>query len=575
MNIYLIDGTYELFRYFFAVPPSADGSGQEIGATRGVLNSLLSMIEGGATRLGVATDHVVESFRNDLYPGYKTSEGVPPELLSQFPILESALEAMGVKVWAMTEFEADDALASAAALAERDDRVAQVLICTPDKDLSQCVVGTRVVQLDRRRNIVRDHAGVEAKFGVGPQSIPDYLALVGDSADGYPGIAGWGAKTAALALARYPHLEAIPRDWRQWHASIRRARPLSESLFNSWDDALLFRRLATLRLDVPVFDSIDDLQWKGPRPEFDEYCRRLKSPALLARALAAASGKFTTVTANLLRYCRLRYGKCHENTPETELATATISLQRVARHNPLAAIGVALVILFVVLALFAPWIAPQDPAYINLANRLAPPSSAHWCGTDELGRDILSRLIYGSRISMLVGSCVVAGSLGLGLIIGSIAGYYGGGVDRFVNVVVMNAFLSFPGILIAIAFVAFRGPGIFNLIFALSLGGWVGYARLVRAQVLAAREREFVEAARALGAGRFAHHRAPHPAQHYSAHHRAGCHRHGRRDTRRSDHEFSRTRRPSSHRQLGSDAERRPLSSFRRSPSGDFSRRSR
>jgi peptide/nickel transport system permease protein len=182
------------------------------------------------------------------------------------------------------------------------------------------------------------------------------------------------------------------------------------------------------------------------------------------------------------------------------MSTATISLPRLARHNPLAAIGVVLVVIFVVFALFSPWIAPQDPAYIDLPNRLAGPSSAHWCGTDELGRDITSRLIYGSRISMLVGSCVVAASLALGLIIGSIAGYYGGRIDRFVNIVLMNAFLSFPGILLAIAFVAFRGPGIFNLVFALSLGGWVGYARLVRAQVLAAREREFVEAARALGA---------------------------------------------------------------------------
>ena len=182
------------------------------------------------------------------------------------------------------------------------------------------------------------------------------------------------------------------------------------------------------------------------------------------------------------------------------MSTASISFQRVARHNPLATTGVVLVAVFVIFALFAPWIAPQDPAFIDLPNRLAAPSSAHWCGTDELGRDILSRLIYGSRISMLVGSCVVAASLALGLIIGSIAGYYGGRIDRFVNVVVMNAFLSFPGILLAIAFVAFRGPGIFNLVLALSLGGWVGYARLIRAQVLAAREREFVEAARALGA---------------------------------------------------------------------------
>ena len=282
--MHLIDGTYELFRHFFALPSVADVNGQEVGAVRGVLASVLSMIERGATHLGVATDHVVESFRNDLYAGYKTSEGVPPELLSQFLILEEALEAMGVRVWAMVEFEADDALASASAKAAADDRVKQVLICTPDKDLCQCVIGTRVVQLDRRRDIVRDEAGVVAKFGVKPQSIPDYLALVGDSADGYPGLAGWGVKAAALTFSQYPHLENIPKDWREWHSTIRKARLLSESLFQGLNDALLFRTLATLRLDVPVFDSIEDLRWKGPRPGFEQYCRRMNSPELFARA---------------------------------------------------------------------------------------------------------------------------------------------------------------------------------------------------------------------------------------------------------------------------------------------------
>ena len=288
MDVHLIDGTYELFRHFFALPSAADVNGQEVGAVRGVLASVLSMIERGATHLGVATDHVVESFRNDLYAGYKTSEGVPPELLSQFPILEEALEAMGVRVWAMVEFEADDALASASAKAAADDRVKQVLICTPDKDLCQCVVGTRVVQLDRRRDIVRDEAGVVAKFGVKPQSIPDYLALVGDSADGYPGLAGWGVKAAALTFSQYPHLENIPKDWREWHSTIRKARLLSESLFQGWNDALLFRTLATLRLDVPVFDSIEDLRWKGPRPGFEQYCRGMNSPDLFTRAASAA-----------------------------------------------------------------------------------------------------------------------------------------------------------------------------------------------------------------------------------------------------------------------------------------------
>jgi len=226
----------------------------------------------------------VESFRNDLYPGYKTSEGVDPQLLSQFPILEDALTAMGVVVWPMIYFEADDALASAAAKAAQDDRVQQVLICTPDKDLSQSVVGTRVVQLDRRREILRDEAGVVAKFGVKPQSIPDYLAVVGDSADGFPGLPGWGAKAAALTLSQYPHLEDFPKDWREWNPSIRKARPLSESLFNAWDEALLFRTLATLRLDVPVFETVGDLRWQGPHSNFEEFCVRLKSPDLLRRA---------------------------------------------------------------------------------------------------------------------------------------------------------------------------------------------------------------------------------------------------------------------------------------------------
>jgi 5'-3' exonuclease len=294
MDVYVVDGTYELFRHFFAVPSSLDAGGQEIGATRGVLTSVLSMLESGVTHVGVATDHVVESFRNDLYAGYKTSEGVPPELLSQFPILEEALQAMGVVVWPEIKFEADDALASAAFKAAQDDRVKQVFICTPDKDLSQSVVGTRVVQLDRRRNIVRDEAGVVEKFGVKPESIPDYLAVVGDSADGYPGITGWGEKAAAAVLSRYLHLENIPKDWQKWDPAIRRARPLSESLFSAWDDALLFRKLATLRVDAPVFDSVDELQWKGTRSEFERWCKRMNAPDLQrrvsAKTLALATG---------------------------------------------------------------------------------------------------------------------------------------------------------------------------------------------------------------------------------------------------------------------------------------------
>jgi 5'-3' exonuclease len=287
MDVHLIDGTYELFRHFFAVPAAVDVNGREIGAVRGVLRSVLSMIERGSTHLGVATDHVVESFRNELYAGYKTSEGVAEPLLSQFPILEEALDAMGVAVWPMVYFEADDALASAAAKGALDDRVGQVIICTPDKDLGQCVVGTRVVQLDRRRDILRDEDGVVAKFGVKPQSIPDYLALVGDSADGFPGVRGWGEKSAAAVLSRYPRLEDIPKDWRDWHPSIGSARRLSTSLFSSWDDALLFRTLATLRLDAPVFYTLDELRWQGPRANFEAQCRAMGSADLFDRATAA------------------------------------------------------------------------------------------------------------------------------------------------------------------------------------------------------------------------------------------------------------------------------------------------
>jgi len=291
MDIYLIDGTYELFRYFYAVPSAKDTGGQEIGAVRGVLGSILSMIEGGATHVGVATDHVIESFRNDLYLGYKTSEGVDPALLSQFLLLEEALQSMGVLVWPMIKFEADDALASAAAKAAQDDRARRVIICTPDKDLSQCVVGSRVVQLDRRRDTLRDEAGVITKFGIKPSSIPDYLAVVGDSADGYPGIAGWGSKAAAAVFSQYPHLENIPKDWHHWDPMIRRARPLAESLFSAWEDALLFRTLATLRVDVPVFISVNDLLWRGPAEDFKRTCGRLKAPDLFRRALARSASQ--------------------------------------------------------------------------------------------------------------------------------------------------------------------------------------------------------------------------------------------------------------------------------------------
>lgn len=285
--MHLIDGTYELFRHFFAVPSALDAKGNEVGAVRGVLMSMLGLMEGGATHVGVATDHVVESFRNELYAGYKTSEGVPEPLLAQFPVLEEALESMGVKVWPMVQYEADDALASAAVKAALDTQVRQVIICTPDKDLAQCVTGGRVVQLDRMRGILRDEAGVVTKFGVKPESIPDYLALVGDSADGFPGLEGWGPKGASLILSEYSHFENIPKDWRKWPSSMRGAQRLAGVLFEQWNDAVLYRVLATLRQDVPVFETVDELHWNGPRAEFEEYSKRIQLPGLYTRAKAA------------------------------------------------------------------------------------------------------------------------------------------------------------------------------------------------------------------------------------------------------------------------------------------------
>src|ERR1700757_159616 len=233
------------------------------------------MMKGGATHLAIATDHVIESFRNTLWPGYKTGEGIEPALLSQFSLLEEVLSAAGIIVWPMVEFEADDALASAAAAATRDTRVEQVVICTPDKDLAQCVQGTRIVQLNRKRRVTIDEAGVLQKFGVLPKSIPDYLALVGDSADGYPGLAGWGAKSSAAVLAKFLHLEAIPKDCREWGVKAASASVLAETLCRDWEQALLFRRLATLRTDVPVFDDVEQLMWRGPTSTFERLAARL------------------------------------------------------------------------------------------------------------------------------------------------------------------------------------------------------------------------------------------------------------------------------------------------------------
>jgi 5'-3' exonuclease len=268
LDIYLVDGTYELFRHYYALPSAKDSEGREIAAVRGVVASVMGMIEGGAQHIAVATDHVIESFRNGLWPGYKTGEGIEPDLWAQFILLEDALSAAGIVVWPMVEFEADDALAAAAVAAGRDTRVEHVIICTPDKDLAQCVQGTRIVQLNRRTRVTIDEAGVIKKFGVSPASIPDYLALVGDAADGYPGLRGWGAKSSAAVLAKFVHLESIPSDYREWHVSAANASALAATLSREMERALLFRKLATLRTDIPVFDNVDQLRWNGPTPAF-------------------------------------------------------------------------------------------------------------------------------------------------------------------------------------------------------------------------------------------------------------------------------------------------------------------
>jgi 5'-3' exonuclease len=284
MEVHLIDGTYELFRHFYALPSRLDEDGREVAALVGVLGSVMSMIREGATHLGVATDHVVESFRNELYGGYKTGEGIDPDLWRQFHPLEDALRALGVVVWPMVDQEADDALAAAANRASADPRVSRVVICTPDKDLSQCVRGDSVVQLDRRRRHIRNERGVRQKFGVRPKSIPDFLALVGDAADGFPGLKGWGAKSAGSALARYVHLEAIPGDASEWDIPIRGATGLAAALRDHWEDALLFRDLATLRTDADVFDDVDELRWQGFTKDFPPLCKRLGVPELAERA---------------------------------------------------------------------------------------------------------------------------------------------------------------------------------------------------------------------------------------------------------------------------------------------------
>jgi len=287
--VHLVDGTYELFRYHFALPSHVTASGQEVAATRGVAGSMLQLLEEGATHIGVATDHIIPSFRNELYEPYKSGEGLDPVLTSQFPLLEDLLDALGLKVFPMIEFEADDALGAAALVAAADERVSEVVICTPDKDLGQCV-GGKVVQLDRRKSQRYDAEGVRAKFGVGPESIPDYLALVGDTADGFPGLPGWGAKSAAAVLARYRRLEDIPLDSHDWDVDVRSASKLALTLKHHFDDALLFRVIATIQTDAPTVTSVDELRWTGPRPQLADVAASLDADRLVARAerLAAA-----------------------------------------------------------------------------------------------------------------------------------------------------------------------------------------------------------------------------------------------------------------------------------------------
>jgi len=279
MKIHLVDGTYELFRSHFGAPPKKTPDGREVGATLGLLRSLLMMLGSpDVTHVGVAFDHVIESFRNDLYAGYKTGEGVDPSLIAQFPLAEEAVTALGVVVWPMVEFEADDALATATARFKKHRLVEQIVICSPDKDLAQLVEGKKIVCWDRRREIIIDEKGVVEKFGVHPQSIPDWLALVGDSADGYPGIPGWGAKSTSAVLSRFENIESIPDDagkWRLKSVSPGRAASLAENLSQRRQEALLYRKLATLRTDVPMKEKLSDLKWQGAWERLRKVCQKL------------------------------------------------------------------------------------------------------------------------------------------------------------------------------------------------------------------------------------------------------------------------------------------------------------
>jgi 5'-3' exonuclease len=293
VEVHLVDGTYELFRHYFAVPIRLGPSGAEVAAAGGVLDSMLGLLERGATHVGVATDREIRSFRNALYAGYKVGEDVDPELLAQFPILETVLQAAGFTVFAMIEHEADDAMATAAAIAERDERVEKIWICTPDKDLAQCVSDPRVVQLDRRQELEYDEAAVIEKFGVRPESIPDYLGLMGDSADGFPGLPGWGAKSAGAVLARYGHLEEIPDDVEEWDVTVRGAARLAETLARERDTAMLFRRIATLVRDVPGFGTVDAWEWRGPTDDLEKVCVALGRPLTAERVRRIAAARFS------------------------------------------------------------------------------------------------------------------------------------------------------------------------------------------------------------------------------------------------------------------------------------------
>lgn len=284
MKIHLVDGTYELFRNYFGAPPKTARDGREVGATLGLLRSLVALLaRPEVTHVAYAFDHVIESFRNDLYPGYKTSAGVDPALLAQFPLAEEAVAALGAVVWPMVEFEADDALAAAAVKFKSGPSVQQIVICSPDKDLAQVVSGSRIVCWDRRREIILDEKGVLTKFGVRPPSIPDWLALVGDSADGYPGLPGWGAASASALLFRYDHLETIPDDPSLFGLGMARAARLAESLAAHREEAFLYRRLATLRTDVPIGEKIEDLEWRGARSRLKELCEEWSEGPLLKR----------------------------------------------------------------------------------------------------------------------------------------------------------------------------------------------------------------------------------------------------------------------------------------------------